>query len=426
MKTILWGSIFSMILSVLFLTFFSGKANAIPAFARKYKTSCMLCHAPFPRLTAMGNAFRLNGYKLPEADEIYVKEQPVSMGAEAYKMVFPNAVWPSTIPGMPPLAIRIIGNVQYHPYGRQYADNRSEFNFPDEFTLLGAGSLGENFAFFANLGFEKDDDYSASPRAWLMWQNLLSGTIGKHYLNIKAGNVGRHTIALPNARNENSFTLEDYMYVEQLDFDNEPGFQADGYGRHWRYGVGVVDGDPTNSQKDIYAAFSLKFGGLGYDGTGGPSRAGGVGTTPTGYWRDDSVHLGFFASRSYLDYNAYRFDRVGGDVRVNYQNFSVAAGYITGDNHETHEKKDIWFAEGYYFVFPWMIPYARYENMTVEHPVPQDGDLARFILGTAMLVRANVRVNLEGRIYTKNDAAKPVGGQVKDDDQIALVLDWAF
>ncbi|MFZ0451626.1 MAG: hypothetical protein WAL98_20505 [Desulfatiglandaceae bacterium] len=424
MRRILLGSIFLVVFSVLFLIFFPGKADAIPAFARKYKTSCMLCHAPFPKLTAMGEAFRLNGYKLPEADEIYVKEQPVSMGADAYKQVFPDAVWPSHIPGVPPLAIRIVGGMQYHPYGPQ--TNRSDFNFPGEFTLLGAGSFDKNLAFYANLGIEREDDgsYSTNPAGWLMWQNLFSGTIGKHYLNIKAGNVGRHTIALPNTRNENSFTAEDYLYVDAMGLDNEPGLQADGYGRRWRYGVGVVEGNSDNSQKDFYGAFSLKFGGLGYDGSGGKSEAGGVGTSPSGYWRDDSVQVGFFTYRSYIDENAYRFDRIGGDVRVNYKDLSMAGGYITGDNHETHEQTDVWFAEAQYFVFPWMVPYLRYENLTVKHEA--DGDVARFIVGSAMLVRANIKVNLEGRFYTTNEPAKAAGGKVRDDNQIALVLDWAF
>jgi hypothetical protein len=29
-------------------------AEAIPAFARKYRVSCALCHQPFPRLNAFG------------------------------------------------------------------------------------------------------------------------------------------------------------------------------------------------------------------------------------------------------------------------------------------------------------------------------------------------------------------------------------
>ena len=62
-----------------FTTVFSEDAQALPAFARKYKTSCMTCHAMFPRLTALGEAYRLNGYKMPEGDEIYIKDDPVKM-----------------------------------------------------------------------------------------------------------------------------------------------------------------------------------------------------------------------------------------------------------------------------------------------------------------------------------------------------------
>ena len=424
MRRILLGSIFLVVLSIFFLAFFSGNANAIPAFARKYKTSCVLCHAPFPRLTAMGESFRMNGYKLPEADEIYVKEQPVSMGAEAYKKVFPEAIWPSTIPGMLPLAIRVVGDVNYHPYGTQ--TNRSDFNFPSEVSLLGAGAFGENFAFYAQLEFEKEEDDSTTttPLAWLMWENLFSGIVGEHHFNIKAGNVGRQTIALPNTRNENSFTVEDYLYVTELGLDNEPGFQANGFGRHWRYGIGVVEADRDNSEKDMYASFALKFGGLGYDGSGGKSEAGGVGTTPSGYWRDDSVLFGFFAYRGYLGVNADTFDRIGGDVRLNYKNLSLAGGYINGNNDQPDEKKDIWFAEAEYFVYPWMVPYLRYENLSVKNV--DNKDQGRFIVGSTMLLRANIRVNLEGRIYTTNEVTEAAGGEKKDDDQMAFRLDWAF
>jgi hypothetical protein len=423
MRRMLLGGILLFVLSGFFLVFLSTDANAIPAFARKYKTSCVLCHAPFPRLTAMGNAFRLNGYKIPEGDEIYVKEEPVSMGAEAYKKVFPEAIWPSTIPGMPPLSVRAVGDVKYHPYGQQ--TNRSEFDFPAEVSLLGAGSFGPDFAFFAQLEFEvEDDSTTTTPLAWLMWQNLFSGLIGENHLNIKAGNVGRQTIALPNTRNENSFTMEDYLYVTELDLDNEPGFQVNGFGRHWRYAVGLVETDSSNSEKDYYGSFDLKFGGLGYDGSGGKYEAGGMGTTPSGYWRDDSVQLGFFAYRTHVGDNADTYDRIGGDARINYINLSVAGGYITGDDDETNEDKDIWFGEAEYFVFPWMIPYLRYEHLSTSHV--DDGDKARFVVGTAMLLRANIRVNVEGEFYTKNEPVEAEGAQAKDADTISFRLDWAF
>lgn len=39
-------------------------AEAIPAFARKYKVSCSLCHAPAPRLNAFGEEFAGNGFEM--------------------------------------------------------------------------------------------------------------------------------------------------------------------------------------------------------------------------------------------------------------------------------------------------------------------------------------------------------------------------
>ena len=41
----------------------------IPAFARKYSVSCALCHAPVPRLTAVGEAFAGNGFEFEPGEE---------------------------------------------------------------------------------------------------------------------------------------------------------------------------------------------------------------------------------------------------------------------------------------------------------------------------------------------------------------------
>jgi hypothetical protein len=37
-------------------------ASAVPAFARKYGTSCYTCHSGFPARNAFGEAFKNNGY----------------------------------------------------------------------------------------------------------------------------------------------------------------------------------------------------------------------------------------------------------------------------------------------------------------------------------------------------------------------------
>jgi hypothetical protein len=41
----------------------AASSNNIPAFARKYRVSCVTCHAPIPRLNAVGEAFAANGFE---------------------------------------------------------------------------------------------------------------------------------------------------------------------------------------------------------------------------------------------------------------------------------------------------------------------------------------------------------------------------
>lgn len=71
------------------LAIFPTKALAIPAFARKYRASCSTCHIAYPALNSFGKAFKARGYRLP-AEEKFIKDDPVSLGAPAWKQVFPS------------------------------------------------------------------------------------------------------------------------------------------------------------------------------------------------------------------------------------------------------------------------------------------------------------------------------------------------
>jgi hypothetical protein len=68
------------------------RTAAIPAFARKYQTSCTTCHNNYPELNDFGEAFKKNGFKFPKDDETFVKEAPAMLGAKAQKEAFPKAV----------------------------------------------------------------------------------------------------------------------------------------------------------------------------------------------------------------------------------------------------------------------------------------------------------------------------------------------
>src|SRR3989338_4874145 len=84
---------------------FATDASALPVFARKYRTSGTPCHIGFFKLNPFGEAFRQNGYAIPGGQEArLVKEEPVALGAEAWKRVFPEEVWPGAIPSTVPVA----------------------------------------------------------------------------------------------------------------------------------------------------------------------------------------------------------------------------------------------------------------------------------------------------------------------------------
>ena len=75
---VLWGMLASV-----------PKTSAIPAFSRKYQTSCTTCHNNYPELNDFGEAFKKNGFKFPKDDEVFVKEPPVLLGSKAQKEAFP-------------------------------------------------------------------------------------------------------------------------------------------------------------------------------------------------------------------------------------------------------------------------------------------------------------------------------------------------
>ena len=74
-------------------------------------------------------------------------------------------------------------------------------------------------------------------------------------------------------------------------------------------------------------------------------------------------------------------------------------------------------------MFPWLIPYARYESLTVDIP---DQDQARIIGGLAFLLRANIKLSVEYRYFTTNQPREAAGQGTHADDLLSFQLDWSF
>ncbi len=166
----------------------ASKAHAIPAFSRQYQTSCSTCHVDFPKLNDFGKAFKDAGFKFPKDDETYLKVPATLLGAPAQKEAFPNAIWPGTIPGLPPIGFRM------NTFFQVTAGPRSNFNSvagPNTvppfipatdfetglFSIFSAGNLGSDIAFWV------DDDISVGG-------SNAAGGLGDGYL--KFVNIGRY------------------------------------------------------------------------------------------------------------------------------------------------------------------------------------------------------------------------------------------
>jgi len=140
------------IVSIVLLCFNDSKA--IPSFARKYKTSCQTCHSIYPKLNPFGEAFRINGYQFPQDDEDQIKEEPVKLGSEMYKRVWPDAVWPNSIPASVPISLRsrmglIVETVDDRTFG--------EFGLPT-LQLMAAGTMGEDISVFVGAHLFEDGE----------------------------------------------------------------------------------------------------------------------------------------------------------------------------------------------------------------------------------------------------------------------------
>jgi hypothetical protein len=222
-------------LCVVILLLFPSLSNAIPAFARQYGTSCTTCHSDFPKLNDFGKAFKDAGFKFPVDDAGLMKIPPTLLGAEAQKELFPHAVWPGSIPGMPPIGLRM------NTFFQKTAGNRGNFDalvppgtvppfVPKTdfstglFSIFTAGNFGSDIAFWVDedLSVAGDNAAGGLGDGYLKFVNL--GRLVKIPKDAISLRVGRFELDLPvsQARNIN---ISGYDIWDQANIGNSnPAF----------------------------------------------------------------------------------------------------------------------------------------------------------------------------------------------------------
>src|SRR6516165_9735398 len=236
----------------------SHTARAIPAFARMYGTSCSTCHIDFPKLNDFGKAFKDAGFKFPKDDAAVLKIPPVMLGAPANKELWPKAIWPGTIPGIPPIGF------QYNNYLQFTGSNRNRYNnllppgtigpfVPTAdfetglFSIFTAGNFGSDIAFWV------DDDISVAGAN-------SSGALGQAYL--KFVNIGRF-LKLP----DHSLNFRAGQIELEIPFTQAFSIWVSPYDIYQQANVGVVN--PAFSQQFITNSFTFAGSGKGFEFSGG-------------------------------------------------------------------------------------------------------------------------------------------------------------
>ncbi|MBI4428486.1 MAG: hypothetical protein HY562_05140 [Ignavibacteriales bacterium] len=374
---------------------------AIPSFSRKYKTSCSTCHYAAPMLNGFGKAFKNNGYRYPAGtDPEMTKEEPVSLGSEGYKKVWPEAIWPSDIPGTSPLSIWGIGRINYAAMN----DVKWEFEFPHEVEILYAGTIGENFSFFGELEFENEDNQNEIMYPFALQYDWSPG------LHIRAGMV--HADPTPNhlKLTRNHYNIASFRSRNRWRFrDEQIGLEVWGAGNGsgerggYTYRAGVVNGqgiNDMNKEKDIYGKVTYKIGGLGE--TGGTA---GAESQTSEFFIDNSVTVGGFfykGTASRAGFNDEDFTIFGGDVDYWYDRFIVNGALMfmnSGMPGIPERKSMVYYLQGNHVIYPWLIGLIRYEWEDADTDQDAVKPVNAFIPGVTVMARANVKLVLEFKMF---------------------------
>jgi len=433
-----------IVLAIVSLCAATRAAEAVPAFARKYQTSCQTCHIIFPKLNAFGEAFRLRGYRMPGETEEMVKEKPVSLGAPAYKRLWPKAVWPGEVSSAVPLAVNIkfadVNTATLNPDGT-VTSVKNDLQFPQELNVFGAGTLGDHVSYLSEVTFGENPDGSVGvelEHARLDFdspfgpEDLLHIRVGKFAPNLAAG--FQEMWISTDAAIDSTFAYnpiglaggtglaEDASPSPIALPDRVRGIEGYGIIAHRALWVaGLVNGISANGRfdgnnaKDLYARFDYKLGGMGLDGdTGGKE-------VPSENWHDDSLRVGAFIYRgdgtdinfpvtaadgSELNVQDRHFLRTGLYGSLLFGNLNVFTAFVHGTDTlqqfdpassvllaEVQPTYNSWFVQADYVIYPWLQASGRYETVT-----PGDTTVQSLRTGTfnlSALIRANVKAMFE-------------------------------
>jgi hypothetical protein len=169
---------------IITLTFTAGELFAIPAFARKYNTTCKTCHNPFPYLKPYGDEFAGNGFTFSDKD---APRYYINTGDDKLDLIRDL-----------PIAVRIQGYATYNNGNNNQFDTGS----PSAFKLMSGGAITKDVAYYAYYILENGEAGKIED-AWLMFNNLFGTELDF--------TVGQFQVSDPIFKRELRLENEDYL-----------------------------------------------------------------------------------------------------------------------------------------------------------------------------------------------------------------------
>ena len=357
-------------------------AEAIPAFARRYQTSCSTCHVHYPRLNAVGDAFRRRGYQFARDDLMQHSPPPITLVAEGHREMWPASDWPADLAPVPAISLVVFGGVPVYPDDEVRPEGEAVVSFDRLFrgaSLVGAARLGDNVALYASVSLAPKETAGVG-RGFVVISDLAFGPA----LTLRIGQMEPQVASFSSTRRSGGpvyrllsdappsvrWALEPLFRGLTVSGIFGGGAFAGRFGYDVGYGQGLLTsslGEPLRQiPRDGYAHLHTKLGGLRLDGVEEPTAAG----------KETSLMLGAFAysGRHRLDRRVKmgdpkfeedaRFFKAGLDADARLGAVEVIVAFAV-ERHELDTQADLarqqGLAEVSYAVFPWLTATTRVE-----------------------------------------------------------------
>lgn len=161
-------------------------AHAIPAFARKYKVTCALCHNPFPRLTEFGNQFAANGFMMVRGE---TPPDTVSVGDPLLRLQRDL-----------PLAVRVEAYMSSLTGDGQVA---ADFKTPWGIKLLSGGQVTDDVSYYMYFFLTERGEVAGLEDAYLQFNDVFGSGVDLI--------AGQFQLSDPLMKRELRLEYEDYM-----------------------------------------------------------------------------------------------------------------------------------------------------------------------------------------------------------------------